>query len=80
MAGFYSLPLSIGHRVMGRYNLKHIDQGLIYIPVYDDTSKQEINQTVNKHKKSGKTVVLFRSGKNNMHNILKELIKTALNT
>lgn len=63
---------------MGRYNLKHIDKGLIYIPVYDDTSKQEISQIVNE--KSGKTVVLFRSGKNNMNNILKELVKTALHT
>ena len=65
---------------MGRFNLKHIDKGVIYIPVYDDTSKQEISQIVNENEKSGKTVVLFRSGKNNMNNILKELVKTALNT
>ena len=65
---------------MGRYNLKHIDNGLIYIPVYDNTSKQEISQIVNENEKSGKTIVLFRSGKNNMNSILKELVKTALNT
>lgn len=74
------MPLSIGDRVMGRFNLKHIDKGVIYIPVYDDTSNQEISQLVNKHEKSGKTIVLFRSGKYNMKNILKELLKTTINT
>lgn len=62
---------------MGRYDLKHVDKGIVYIPVDDSTTEQEINNVSKEH---DCTVVLFRSGKYNMKNILKELIKTTLST
>lgn len=65
---------------MGRYNLKHIDRGIVYVPVDDHASDQEINKTIEEHRKLGHTIVLFRSGKNNIKNILKELIEATMNT
>lgn len=62
---------------MGRYDLKHVDRGIVYIPVNDNTTEQEIN---NAAKEYDCTVVFFRSGKYSMKNILKELIKTTLST
>lgn len=61
---------------MGRSDLKHIDRGVVYIPVDDNTSN--LNQIIEEHKNH--TVVLFRSGKQNIKNILTELIKTTCNT
>jgi hypothetical protein len=61
---------------MGRTDLKHIDKGVIYIPVDNDI---EINKIIEEHKNLGHTIVLFRSGKHNIKNILTELIKTTLN-
>ncbi len=62
---------------MGRYDLKHVDRGIVYIPVNNNTTEQEINNAAKEH---DCTVVFFRSGKYSMKNILKELIKTTLNT
>ena len=61
---------------MGRSDLKHMDRGVVYIPVDDNTSN--LNQIIEENKNH--TVVLFRSGKQNIKNILQELIKTTLNT
>lgn len=63
---------------MGRYNLQHIDKGVIYLPINNQMSDEEIEQLIQEHQASGKTVVLLRSGKYDMKNILKELIKTRL--
>lgn len=65
---------------MGRYNLQHIDRGVIYLPVHNQMSDADIEQLVQEYKQSGKTIVLLRSGKYDMKNILKELIKTRLST
>lgn len=65
---------------MSRCDLKHIDRGVIYIPMQDDMSDQEVNNIIEENKRHGHTVVLLRSGKYNMKNTLKELIKTTLNT
>lgn len=62
---------------IGRYNLQHIDKGVIYLPIYDDSN---IDDIIKEHKDSGKTIVLFRSGKYNMKNILKELLKTRIDS
>jgi hypothetical protein len=40
----------------------------------------EINSLIVEHKTTGKTIVLLRSGKQDMKNVIKELIKTRLNT
>ena len=61
---------------MGRSDLKHVDRGVVYIPVDDNTS--DLNQIIEEHKHH--TVVLLRSGKHNIKNILTELIKTTFNT
>ena len=63
---------------MGRYNLQHIDRGVIYLHVNNQMSDAEIEQLIQEHTASGKTVVLLRSGKYDMKNILRELIKTRL--
>ena len=64
---------------MGRTDLKHIDRGVIYIPIDNNMTDEEINKIIEEHKKLGCTIVLFRSGKHNIKNILTELIKTTLN-
>ena len=63
---------------MGRYNLQHIDRGVIYLSIHNDMSEAEIDDMIEEHQHQGKTVVLFRSGKYDMKNILKELLKTRL--
>ena len=60
---------------MGRYDLKHIDKGIIYLPVDNNSNTDEI---IKQYKESGKTIVLFRSGKYDMKRILIELLKTKL--
>ena len=60
---------------MGRYDLKHIDKGIIYLPADDNSNIDEI---VKQHKDSDKTIVLFRSGKYDMNRILTELLKAKL--
>ena len=64
---------------MGRKDLKHIDRGVIYVPIDNNITDQEVNKIIEEHKKLGRTIVLYRSGKQNIKNILKELIKTTLN-
>lgn len=61
---------------MGRYNLQHIDKGVIYLPINNDMSDTDIDMMIQEHQNLGKTIVLFRSGKYDMKNILKELLKT----
>ena len=65
---------------MGRYNLQHIDRGVIYLPIHNDMSDTDIDKAIKEHQNQGKTIVLFRSGKYDMKNILKELLKTRMNT
>ena len=60
---------------MGRYDLKHIDRGIIYLPADNDSN---IDDIVQQYKDSGKTIVLFRSGKYDMNRILTELLKAKL--
>ena len=60
---------------VGRYDLKHIDRGVIYLPADNDSN---IDDIVQQHKDSGKTIVLFRGGKYDMKRILTELLKTKL--
>ena len=65
---------------MGRYDLKHVDRGIIYLPINNDIDDSEINNIIAEYKDTGKTIVLLRNGKYNMKTVLKELIKTRLNT
>lgn len=65
---------------MGRYNLKHIDRGVVYIPIDNNMTDQEVHTIIKEHQELGHTIVLLRSGKHNIKNILTELIKTTLNT
>ena len=64
--------------MVGRYNLQHIDRGVIYLPINNDMSEEDVNKIVQDNLCYGKTIVLFRSGKYNIKNILSELIKTRL--
>lgn len=65
---------------MGRYDLKHVDKGIIYLPIDNDMDDSEINSMIEEYQSTGKTIVLLRSGKSNMKTILKELIKTRLDS
>ena len=65
---------------MGRYDLKHIDKGIVYLPINNDMDEATIDNLIAEHQSLGKTIVLFRSGKYDMKNILKELLKTRLET
>ena len=60
---------------MGRYDLKYIDKGVIYLPADNDSN---IDDIVQQYKDSGKTIVLFRSGKYDIKRILTELLKAKL--
>ena len=62
---------------MSKGKLSHIDKGVLYVPVNGSETVQEI---ADKYKDANKTIVIFRGGKNNMKYILKDLIKTRLNT
>ena len=63
---------------MGRYDLQHVDRGIIYLPINNDMNDTDIDSLIKENQQYGKTIVLFRSGKYNMKNILKELIKAKL--
>lgn len=65
---------------MGRYNLQHIDRGVIYLPIHKDMSDAQVNELIKEYQQQQKTIVLFRSGKYDMKHILKELLKTRITT
>ena len=56
--------------------MKYIDKGVIYVPVepYEDVKK-----IIASYKSTGKTIVALKSGKQNMKDILTNVIKTRLN-
>ena len=64
--------------MLGRYNLQHIDRGVIYLPIHNDMSEEDVDRIIQDNLCYGKTIVLFRSGKSNIKNILGELIKTRI--
>ena len=64
--------------MVGRYDLKHIDKGVIYLPINNDMSEEDVDKIIQDNLCYGKTIVLLRSGKSNIKNILSELIKTRL--
>lgn len=61
---------------MGRYNLKHIDMGVVYVSIDNNTSDEELKKLIEQNRSKEHTVVFLRNGKQNMKSILKELIKT----
>jgi precorrin-4 methylase len=59
--------------------MKYVDRGIIYIPIDQDTTKEEIDKLNASYIEQGKTVVFLRSGDKDMKTILGELIRTRLN-
>lgn len=57
---------------------KYIDNGIIYVPVSADATKEEVNKLIANYKSTNKTIVLLRSGKQEIKPTLTELIKTRL--
>lgn len=56
--------------------MKYIDKGVIYVPI---ESQEDVEKIIANYKSTGKTVVTFKSGKQNMKDILINIIKTRLN-
>ena len=56
--------------------MKYIDRGVIYIQV---DPQEDIKKIMARYKSTGKTVVILKSGKQNMKDVLADMIKTRLN-
>lgn len=59
---------------------KYIDNGIIYVPVSADATKEEVDKLIANYKSTNKTIVLLRGGKQDIKPTLTELIKTRLYT
>ena len=57
--------------------MKYIDKGVIYVPI---EPQEDVKKIIANYKSIGKTVVVFKSGKENMKDILTNIIKTMLHT
>jgi hypothetical protein len=62
-----------------RYLMKHIDRGIVYIPIDKGTTKDEMDKLKASYIEQGKTVVFLRSGDKDMKTVIGELIRTRLN-
>ena len=56
--------------------MKYIDKGVIYVPV---EPHEDVKKIIASYKSTGKTIVALKSGKQNMKDILTNVIKTRLN-
>ena len=56
--------------------MKYIDKGVIYVQA---DQQEDIEKIIAKYKSTGKTVVVLKSGKQNMKDVLINIIKTRLN-
>ena len=52
--------------------MKYIDSGIVYIPIKQNTTQEEMDQLRLKHE--NKTVIFLRSGHENMQKILLNFI------
>ena len=52
--------------------MKYLDRGIVYIPIKQDATKEEMNKLKDKH--NDKTVVFLRSGNIDMQKILLNFI------
>lgn len=52
--------------------MKHLDKGLVYIPIKQDTTKEEMEEL--KLQYPNKTIIFLRSGNKNMQQILLNFI------
>ena len=52
--------------------MKYLDKGIIYIPIKQDTTKEEMDTIRSKHK--DRTVIFLRSGYGSMQKILLNFI------
>ena len=78
LAVFLSVLFNIGvNNIMG---FKYIDSGIIYVPVGVDATKEEVDKLIANYKSTSKTIVLLRSGKQDIKPTLTELIKTRMRT
>ena len=59
---------------------KYINKGVIYVPVDANATKEEMDKLIDDYKSTNKTVILLKSGKQDIKSTLTELIKTRLHT
>lgn len=59
--------------------MKYVDKGIVYIPIGQDTTKEEMDKLKAPYIEQGKVVVFLRSGDKDMKTIIGELIRTRLN-
>lgn len=57
--------------------MKYIDKGVIYVPI---EPQEDVKKIIANYKSTGKTVVAFKSGKQNMKDVLTNIIKTRLHS
>ena len=60
--------------------MKYVDNGIVYIPIDKETTKEEMDKFKKPYIKQGKTVVFLRSGDKDMKSVISELIRARLNT
>lgn len=56
--------------------MKYIDKGVIYVPI---DPQEDVTKIIARYKSTGKTIVILKSGKQNMKDVLTNIIKTRLN-
>lgn len=56
--------------------MKYIDKGVIYVQV---EQHEDIKKIIARYKSTGKTIVALKSGKQNIKDVLTNIIKTRLN-
>ena len=59
--------------------MKYIDRGVVYIPIDQDTTKEEMDRLKAPYIEQDRVVVFFRSGDKDMKTVIRELIRTRLN-
>lgn len=65
---------------IGRCHMKYVDRGIVYIPIDQKTTKEEMKKIKTPYIEQGKTVVFLRSGAKDMKSVIGELIRARLNT
>ena len=58
--------------------MKYIDSGIIYIPIDQDTTKEEMQELQKSSVANGQTVVFFRTGRQNMQRTISDLLNASL--
>lgn len=58
--------------------MRHLDRGIVYIPINQNTTEEEMDKLKAPYIKEGRTVVFLRSGKRNIKTTISNLLNASL--